>query len=139
MAAYTKFDVFTFDLAAGTHHWNTDTYKIALSLSAPITSNTVLADITQIANGGGYLTGGTLMPTVLSTSGGIAKVVATNVIFTGSGGGMAPFRYPVIYNDTAGGDPLVGFADAGATITLNAGDTFTIAFSPSNGLLTVGP
>jgi hypothetical protein len=51
---------------------------------------------------------------------------------------MAPFRYAVLYNDTAANDDLIGFWDFGTTVTLTVGgDPFRVDFSPSTGVLTL--
>lgn len=137
MATFNKFNVFTYDCLAGKHDFSTQTYKVALTNSAPSAANTGLADITQVANGNGYTTGGTSSSMSLTTSSGVAKVTATDVVFTASGGSMGPFRYVVIYNDTTTGDPLVAYYDYGSSITLGDGETFTVDFDGTNGFLTI--
>jgi hypothetical protein len=48
---------------------------------------------------------------------------------------VGPFRYVVIYNDTAAADELIAFYDYGSEITLASGETFTIDFDGTNGFL----
>lgn len=137
MASFNKFNVFTYDALAGKHDFTTHTYKVALSNTAPTASNSGLADITQISAGNGYTSGGTASSVSLSTSSGTAKVTATDIVFTASGGSIGPLRYAVLYNDTTSGKPLVGYWDYGSSITLASSETLTIDFDGSNGVLTV--
>ena len=45
-----------------------------------------------------------------------------------SGGAVAPFRYVVVFNQTAPNDELVAFFDKGEEVTLADGETFTVNF-----------
>jgi hypothetical protein len=128
MATYNKFQDFTEQLVEGIHDWDAHTFKVALSNSAPIATNTVLADITQIANGNGYTTGGTATTITTSETTGTTTVQGTEVVFTASGS-MGPFRYVVLYNDTSASDNLVAWWDYGSSITLAASETFTVRFN----------
>jgi hypothetical protein len=131
MASYNKFNDFSEQLVEGVHDFGANTFKVALSNSAPIASNTVLADITQISGTNGYTTGGTATTISLSETSGTTTVNGTEVVFTASGGSMGPFRYVVLYNDSATSplDALVAWWDYGSSITLADGETFTVKFS----------
>jgi hypothetical protein len=143
VAAFNKFNLFTQDLCEGKHIFSAggQTFNVMLTNTAPVAANHLYGDIsaTEVANGGGYTTGGISSAMSDSSAGGVEKVLATNVIWTGSGGGMGPFRYVVIYNFTQAAPlkPLVAFYDYGSSISLNAGDTFTVAFDGTNGFFTV--
>lgn len=143
MAAYVKYLNMTKNLIDGVHNFNSHTFKIALTNTAPNTStHTVLADITQLSTGGGYTGGaggGGTTTMSSSTSGGVAKATGTDVTFTASGGSIGPFRYSVLYNDTASSptDPLISYWDYGSSITLADTETFTVDFNATNGILTV--
>jgi hypothetical protein len=52
-------------------------------------------------------------------------------------GAIGPFRYAVLYNDTSADDDLIAWWDYGSSITLNNGDTFTVDFDPTTGVLTL--
>lgn len=138
MASFQKFNSFVEALAEKVHNLGSDTLKVALTNSAPSASNTQLSQVTQIANGNGYTTGGTTAALSSSAqSSGIYKLVLTDVVFTASGGSVGPFRYAVLYNDTAGNDELIGYWDYGSSITLASGESFTVDFDPTAGVLTL--
>ena len=138
MATQNKFNQFTKDLVDGVHDFDAHTFKVVLTNTAPSAANTVLANITQIANGNGYTTGGAATTMSTSTSSGVAKITATDVVFTATGA-MGPFRYAVLYNDTptSPADPLISWVDYGSAVTLAAGETFTVDFDGTNGLITI--
>lgn len=132
MAAYNKFQDFSEQLANGAQNFASDTYKVALSNTAPVATNTALANITQISAGNGYTSGGTTTTITLSETTGTTTVSGTQVVFTASGGSIGPFRYVVLYNDTTTtpvNKPLVAWWDYGSSITLADGETFTVKFS----------
>lgn len=129
-SAWNKFQDFSEQLARGVHQFGTHSFKVALTNTAPVATNTVLADITQIANGNGYTTGGTATTIALSETSGTTTVTGTEVVFTASGA-MGTFRYAVLYNDTptSPADPLVAWFDYGSAISMTAGETFTVKFN----------
>lgn len=120
-------------LAEKVHNLGADTLKVALTNSAPSQSNTVLANITEIS----YTNCSSRSLTVSSSSqtSGTYKLIINDLVLTASGGTVGPFRYAAVYNDTAASDDLLGYLDYGASITLQDGDTFTLDFSGTNGLL----
>lgn len=137
MATYNKFQDYTEQLSKAVHNWSTHTFKVALSNSAPSAANTIFANITEISAGNGYTAAGHALDTVtLSEASGTAKVTIADEVITASGGSIGPFRYVVIYNDTATSpaDALVCWYDYGSSITLADTETFTIDFDPTNGL-----
>lgn len=138
MAAYNKFQDFVEQLGLAKHNLNTDTQKIMLVNSpAPVATNTVKADLTEIAAGNGYAAGGTDSQNTYAESAGTGTVTGTMVVFTAAGGTIGPFRYVVLYNDTqtAPADPLIAWWDYGSNLTLNDGETFSVKF---NGSATTG-
>lgn len=109
-----------------------------LTNSAPIATNTVLANLTEITPANGYSAGGgAATSNAYSQTSGTAKLTANNVVFTASGGSFGPFRYAVLYNSTAGSGPLIGWWDYGSSISISSGNTFTVTFDPTNGILTI--
>lgn len=140
MASYQKFQDYVEQVNRGVHQWHSHTFKAVFCNTAPVAGNSVLADLTQISNGGGY-TGGagggvTLDGVTLSEASGTAKVVITDEVFTATGASVGPLRYVAIYNDspTSPADPLVCFFDYGSSITLLDTETLTIDFDATNGL-----
>lgn len=137
MATLNKFNSFVEALAEKVHNLQSDTLKIALTNTAPVATNTQLSNITQIANGNGYTTGGNqAVVTSSSQTSGTYKLVLDDVVFTATGS-MGPFRYAVLYNDTATNDELIAWADYGSSITLATGESFTVDFNASTGALTI--
>lgn len=138
-SAFNKFNQFTDNILAAIINFSTDSFKVLLTNTLPVATNAVKADLTDISAGNGYVAGGSAAAMTLSTSGGIAKVTATDTVFTAAGGTIGPFRYAAYYDDTptSPAKPLVGWYDYGSAITLNDGETFTVHPDPSAGLLTV--
>lgn len=131
MATYNKFYDYSEQLARGVHNFGSHTFKVALTNTAPVATNTTLADITQISGTNGYTTGGTATTITLSETAGTTTVNGTQVVFTAAGGPMGPFRYYVLYNDTATSpaDALIAWWDHGSAVTLADTETFTAKFS----------
>lgn len=137
MATFNKFNSFVEALAEKVHNLGSDTLKVMLTNTAPVAGNSVKADITEISAGNGYTAGGgTAAITSSSQTGGNYKLVLADVVFTATGS-VGPFRYAVLYNDTAANDELIGWSDYGSALTLANGETFTVDFSAANGVLTI--
>jgi hypothetical protein len=137
MATFNKFQDYVEQLAKGVHNWSSHTFKAMLTNSAPAATNTIAANITDISAGNGYTAAGMTLDTVtLTEASGTAKVTIADEVLTASGGSIGPFRYVVIFNDTATSpaDALVCYYDYGSSITLANGETFTIDFDATNGL-----
>lgn len=131
MATYNKFNSFVEALCEKVHDLATDTLKVALTNSAPVATNSVLADITEISYTN--LSSRTITTTSSSQTSGTYKLVLADLVLTASGA-VGPFRYVVIYNDTAASKELIAYADYGSSISLNTSETFTIDFDGTNGL-----
>lgn len=141
MAAFNKFNQFTEDLAHKVHALNTDTLKVYLTNATPDAAlDAVKADLAEITAENGYAAGGmTAALTSSAETAGVYKLVLVDAAVTASGGTVGPFRYAVLYNDTptSPADPLIAWWDYGSSITLQDGETFTVDFDPTNGVLTL--
>ena len=137
MAVVNVFNSFTKDLVEGKHSFGTHTFKILLTNTLPVVTNTVKANITEIAAGNGYSAGGPAVTIATSTASGVAKLIATDVTVTASGA-VGPLRYAVIYNDSQAtpAKPLVCWIDLGQTTMANL-DTLVLDFDGTNGFFTV--
>ena len=137
MATFNKFNSFVEAVAEKVHNLGSDTLKVALcaTANAPVASNTVLANLTEISYTN--LSSRVITTSTSSQTSGTYKLVVSDLVLTASGGSVAPFQYVVIYNDTASNDELIAWFDYGSSVTLASGDTFTIDFDGSNGLLTI--
>jgi len=127
MAAYNKFNGFVEAIAEKKHDLGADTIKVALcnAANAPVATNSVLADLTTVSTANLS----PLTPTLISSSqtGGTYSLVLQDLTMTASAA-VGPFRYVVLYNDTATDDDLICWYDYGSDVTLNAGETFTLDF-----------
>jgi hypothetical protein len=136
MASFNKFNSFVEALAEKVHNLGSDQIVVALTAAAnaPVATNTVLANLTQIS----YTNCSSRNVTTSSSAqtSGTYKLTLADLTLTASGT-VGPFRYVVLYNDTATNDELIGWYDYGSDLTLANGETFLIDFDGSNGALTL--
>ena len=138
MSATQKFNAFTEDVGRGVHNLNADTLKVMLSNVPPVATNAVFADLTDISSGHGYTAAGTAAGSnAFTQTAGVAKLTASSVTFTASGGTIGPFQFAVLYNDTAGSKNLICWWDFGVPVTLADGQSFTVAFNAGTGIITL--
>ncbi|WP_340672563.1 hypothetical protein [Bradyrhizobium ottawaense] len=142
MASFNKFQVFVLDVASGKHQMQTGTahvYKVYLTNTAPVATNTVYNTPADLSTANGYTAGGTTIGTITGsqTSGTFKFIGGTDPAWTASGGSIGPFQYAVLYNSSASGTPLIGWWDYGTAITLTNGNTFTVDLDQTNGILTI--
>ncbi len=131
MATFNRFNVLTRDLVQGKHQFGTHTFKVMLTNTAPVATNAIKSDITEIAAGNGYTAGGQDISAAVTLSTAQAIVSGTDKTFTASGGTIGPFRYAVVYNatQTTPNNPLVCWWDYGSSITLNSGESWVVDFN----------
>jgi hypothetical protein len=138
MASYNKFNIFVSDLCTKQHNLNSDALKIMLTNTAPVATNTVKANLTEIGAGNGYTAGGTQAAFVSGAdTSGTYKLILSPVVFTAAGGSIGPFEFAVLYNSTAANGNLIAWWDYGTAITLTNGNTFTVALDQTNGIFSL--
>ena len=134
----SKFNQFVADVHNGAHNLGSNSLKIMLTNTAPVATNAVKADITEISAGNGYTAGGpTFTVSSSSQTSGTYRLIGNDPVITASGGPIGPFRYAVLYNDTqtSPAKPLIGWLDYGSSITLTTGESLTIDSNQVNGIL----
>jgi len=142
MASFNKIADF---IVNAVHNMDLESDQIAIALSntAPGSESTpptgdgdgVLANVTEIS----YTNCSSRAVTTTSSTqtSGTYKLVLADLTLTASGGSVGPFRYIYIYDDTvtSPADPLIGYYDYASALTLNDGDSFTVDFSATNGVI----
>lgn len=134
MATYTKIDSFIENLAEGLINLGGTGLTVALTNTAHTSTWDELADLTQIS----YTNLSSRVITVASSAqtSGTYKLVLTDLVLTASGS-VGPFRYIYIYDDASTNDKLICYYDYGSSISMSSGETFTIDFDGSAGVLTI--
>lgn len=127
MTTFVVFNSFKEAMPEKVHNLGSDTLKWMLTNTAPSLSNSVKANITEISAGFGYTAGGaTATVSSSSQTGGTYSLVLATTTFKAAGGSIGPFRYVVLYNDTATNDELIGYLDYGTSYTLPDTQSFPI-------------
>jgi hypothetical protein len=134
-SAFFKFNSFTEAVAEKVHNLGSDTLEVALTNTAPVNTNTILANITQITYTN--LNARTLTVSGSAQTSGVYKLTITDKTLTSTGGSTGPFRYVVLFNQTATNDELIGWYDYGSSITLGDGESLLLNFDDANGVLTI--
>ena len=135
MASFVKINSFVEFLAEKRINLGSDQLTIALTNTAHTSTWDELADLTQIS----YTNLSTRNITTSSSTQttGTYKLVLADLVLTSTGGTTGPFRYVYIYDSTAVGGDLICYFDYGSALTLQDGDTFTIDFDATNGVLQI--
>jgi hypothetical protein len=139
VATFQVVDEFANFLGKKRDDLSADTFKAVLTDVAPTKAGTqVLADITQIANGNGYVTDGVTLTGVAwaETGGGtgIWAFTSSAFLWTASGGSIAQFRYVAIYDSTSTNKDVVGYLDYGSEVNVTVGNSFTVT-PGANGIM----
>ena len=115
-----------------------DVFKVALcaAANAPVATNSVLADLTTVSTANTDSV--TLTTSSSAQTSGTYKLIIADKVITATGA-VGAFRYVVIYDDTptSPADPLVCWYVYGSEISLSTGETLTLDFDPTNGLLSL--
>ncbi len=133
MATFNKFLQFSENVCKGVHNFTSDatcTVTVALTAAAdaPVNTNAVLADLTEVAYTN--LSSRVITGITAEQTAGTVTITANDLVLTASGT-VATFRYVVLYDDdpTSPADPLIGWYDIGSNVTLASGETLTIDFT----------
>jgi hypothetical protein len=131
MAAFNKFQCFVGDVGLKLHNLNTDALKVYLTNTAPVNTNTVYNTPADLTTGNGYTAGGAAATNAYAQAAGVGTLTGVDIVFTAAGGAIGPFRYAVLYNNTAAAKNLIGWWDYGSSISLADTETFTVDFGAS--------
>lgn len=130
MASFNKFYSFVEALCEKKHDLSSDTIKVALcnATNAPTATDAVLTDLTTVSTTGLDDT----TPTIVSSSqtAGVYSLALADLTMTASSD-VGPFRYVVLYDDTATNKELICWYDYGSEITLHSGESLTLDFGTS--------
>jgi hypothetical protein len=141
MASFNKVNDFVVNAV---HNMDLQSDQIAVALtntapgsesSNPVSDgNGIVGNLTQISYAN--CSSRNVTTTSSSQTSGTYKLVLADLTLTASGT-VGPFRYIYIFDDTvtSPADPIIGYYDYGTSLTLNSGDTFTLDFSPTNGVI----
>ena len=132
MASYGKFNQTVEDWQEGVYTASTDQFTVALTTNAnaPVATNSVLADLTEVSYTN--LSSRNLTTSSSGQTTGTFTQLFSDLVLTASGA-VATFRHVVIYNNTptSPADPLLARYDFGSDLTLASGETLTIDFTTS--------
>src|ERR1051325_6774569 len=118
MATFNRFNSLTLAMGSKVHNLASDTLMVALcaAANAPVATNTQLSNLTQISYTN--LSSRDVTTTSSAQTSGTYKLVLADLTLSASGGSVSPFRYIVLYNNTATNDELIGWYDYGSDLTL---------------------
>lgn len=134
--AFQPFDCFTADIIEHVHDFSTDVFKILLTNTLPVRTQSTKAEIDELVAGNGYDAGGKVAAFVSGGQvNGIYKLVlASPVPWVATADDLGPFRYVVLYNSSVVAQPLLGWGDYGASIAPHEGESFTATLDQVNGV-----
>ena len=141
MATFNKVNDFVVN-AVHNMDLESDQFAVALTNTAPgsetadptADGNGIVGNLTEISYTN--CSSRNITTTSSTQTSGTYKLVLADLTLTASGT-VGPFRYIYIFDDTvtSPADPIVGYYDYGTALTLNNGDTFTLDFNATNGVI----
>lgn len=143
MVAFTYINDSVEDFANGVHDLDTDELTLYLTNTAPgaessdptADGNGLAANLTEIS----YTNLSTRVVSFDSDgqSSGQYKLHLTDVVLTASGGSVADWRYIYLVNTgtVKKTNPIIGLWDAGSTQSMGNGDSRTVDFDGTNGVV----
>ena len=142
MATYNKFQDFAEQLLKGVHQLHAAGHVIEcyLSNAQPLVTNTIKANIAERTIQNGYTGPVDAQNDVTESPAGTANLTCVDIQIVASGGTVGPFRWVVMFNQTAASpqDALIAWWEypGGSSITLQDGETFDIDFAATTFQLT---
>jgi len=140
VAPFNKFNSFVEDMAEKVHNLGSDVLKVMLTNTAPLPTNTIKANISEIAANADYTAGGKVATVTSSAqTSGLYKLVLGDVSWGPAtvSWSASPFRYAVLYNSTTASGNLIGWWDNGASVTLAVSDSYLVDYDPTTGAVQV--
>ncbi|RUY09227.1 hypothetical protein EOA25_11935 [Mesorhizobium sp. M2A.F.Ca.ET.040.01.1.1] len=136
MVAFNKFNSFSEALAEKVHNLGSDQIKVALcaAANAPVAGNSQLSNLTEISYTN--LSSRNVTTTSSAQATGTYKLVLVDLVLSATGA-VGPFRYVVLYNDTAANKELIAWYDYGSDLSMVSGNSFTVDFDGSAGAMTL--
>lgn len=136
MASFNKFQPFVENVAEKVFNLGSDQLVVALTAAAnpPLATNGQRSQLTEISYAN--CSSRNVSTTTSAQSGGTYKLVCADLTLTASGV-VGPFRYVILYDDTAANDELIGYWDYGSDVTMANTETFLIDLSQANGVLQI--
>lgn len=136
MATFNKFNTFIEAVFEKKIDCSADIFKFALTNTLPVATQSDFDPVTNHAApaaANGYTAGGHAATIASSSQTGGTYTLAstTDVVITATAGGIGPFRYVVLYDDSSANDQLVSWYDYGSSITVANGESFTIDVTAS--------
>ena len=129
MATFEKFESFVGALGLKLHELNADVLKVYLTNNLPDTAaDNVKADLAGIAEQNGYAAAD--IQNTYAEANGIGTLAGVDYEWTATGA-VGPFRWVVLYNETASNDELIAWWDYGSEISLANGEKFKVDFGVS--------
>lgn len=136
MQAYNEFTSFAVNSFNGVFDFTNDTFKLALTNTLPVASQTTfnLTDHPAPVAANGYTAGGATVTISVVNNAGVAEISGDKVTFTATSGGIGPFRYAILYNDSAvtPSKAPVCWWDYGESITLKEAETYVAKFNDAD-------
>ena len=127
MASFVKIQKFVLNLGNKVFNLGSDQIKIALTNTVPnVSSDNQYSNLvsplptTNLSGANPF----NVTTTSFTQTSGTAKLVLTDLVLTATGT-VGPFRYVVLYSDTATNKELIGYYDYGSSISIQNGETFT--------------
>ena len=129
MATYMKFEDFIEQVFSGLHDFTlSGVIDIYLSNTTPdAAADVTKSDLAEISTGNGY-TGPEDTQATMAQVTGTVTVTGTKVTFTATAGGIAQFRYIVLFNNTSP-ENLMAWWDYGVALDLAEGESLTVKFN----------